>query len=119
VAKKKHWKYLNAATCRLGTMVCITCGQVINVGQYRSYETEEAYHPQHRKCSSDDPKWLALDAESAREVPRLQQQLAAYQAFRMKWDETALDEEIAGMEASLRRLATSASHPNSSIFTSS
>lgn len=48
-------------------MVCCSCGEKITKDdpEYCYRETEDAYIPQHRKCSESDPHWKRLDEQQA------------------------------------------------------
>jgi hypothetical protein len=77
----------------------------VTEGEYRVYETEEAFHVQHRACSKSDPKWGELDARQVNYLEATKARLAAYIAFRDEWNESALDEEIEDMQAYLKEVA--------------
>jgi len=99
---KKHWDYIdNAKVRKHGTMVCTKCNKFIKSGEYRVRETEEAYLSQHRKCSLDDPEWAMRDKRRVREYKQLKERLSEYIAFRDKWDEDCLDDEIGDMKQSI------------------
>lgn len=101
MAKKKRWQYCSANGGSHGTMICTACQKKVTEGQYRVYETEEAYHVQHRACSKSDPKWAELDASQTNHVEATRARLAAYIAFRDEWNESALNEEIEDMQSYL------------------
>lgn len=60
----KHWEYTQTPN-QVGLMVCTACQRNITEGQFRYRETDDAYLPQHRACSADDPKWAQLDSAAA------------------------------------------------------
>lgn len=99
--KRKNWRYMSADNCSYGTMICISCHKKVTEGPFRFYETDEAFHVQHRACSSEDPKWAELDHQAADSITSTRDRLAAYIAFRDQWDESALDEGIEQMQAFL------------------
>jgi hypothetical protein len=96
--KHRNWRYADAKTSMTGTMICTCCNRPITSGEYRYFETGEAYHSQHRSCSEHDPAWLKIDREWAEHLERQRNKLTAYKEFRDKWDESALDEEIENLE---------------------
>lgn len=99
MSKKKHWQYSHVASSSCGTMICTACKKEISRGEFRyHYHDEKGYSCQHRKCSQSDENWAILDAESAEKRKKDEERLKAYIEFREKWDEEALDEEIASMK---------------------
>jgi hypothetical protein len=96
--KKKRWQYCSAIGGSHGTMICTACQKKVTEGDYRVYETEEAYHVQHRACSKFDPKWTELDDYRTQQINNIRERLAAYTAFRDEWNESALNDEIADMQ---------------------
>lgn len=96
--KKKNWKYAQAETRKCGTMICTHCKQPISSGDYRYYETEEAFHCQHRACSEQDLTWAMLDKRVVEHIAGLRQKLDEYKTFRDRWDEVALNDEIESLE---------------------
>lgn len=56
----KQWTYTNAAVCTVSDMICTACRKPIERGQYRYRETDDAYLPQHRACSTSDPAWAKI-----------------------------------------------------------
>lgn len=100
---KKNWEYCSANGGSHGTMICTACRQKVTEGQYRVYETEEAFHVQHRACSKDDPQWAVLDNSEASTIRSARERLAAYIAFRDEWNESALNEEISDLQDFLNR----------------
>jgi hypothetical protein len=102
---KKRWQYCSANGGSHGTMICTACRKLVTEGEYRVYETEEAFHVQHRSCSKSDPKWAELDARQVNYVEATKARLAAYIAFRDEWNESALNEEIEDMQAYLKEVA--------------
>lgn len=99
--KRKNWRYCDAAHGSHGTMKCTACGKKITEGEYRVHETNEGFYSQHRACSAHDPRWAALDQERAGCVTGTRSRLVAYIAFRDKWHESALDDEIERMQTFL------------------
>lgn len=76
-----QWEYADAATQQVGTMICTACRRRITEGQYRFRETDDAYLPQHRKCSSTDPQWALLDRKDEAQRNYERRRTEAYAAF--------------------------------------
>lgn len=57
----KRYTYSDASICQVSNMICTSCRKPILEGAFRFRETEEAYLPQHRSCTSQDPEWAAID----------------------------------------------------------
>ncbi|WP_126223444.1 hypothetical protein [Burkholderia ambifaria] len=102
MGKKKNWRYQNADNCSYGTMICTACHKKVTEGQFRVYETAEAFHVQHRACSTTDPKWAEMDSRMADAIRSNRERLAAYLKFREQWGESALDEVIEEMQDFLK-----------------
>lgn len=94
MSRRKKWMYLRAPESRYGLMICTVCKEKIRSGDYRCYETSEAYHSQHRACSEGSPAWAELDAERVARRAELQAKRAEFEAFRAKWGPCGLDYEI-------------------------
>jgi hypothetical protein len=99
MAKNHHWRYADAASCKVGLMRCTYCGKRITAGSFRYRETEEAYLPQHRACSENDPKWAELDRENKIRTTRMRDMLTAAKAFREQWKVDDLDDLIESLTA--------------------
>lgn len=97
------YEYLNARHQKQGTMVCTICNQKVLAGEYRSRETDTAFHVQHRACCRDDKQWAKLDAHAAAHRLGQEAKLKAYEEFRDNWTENALDEEISQIKEYLER----------------
>jgi hypothetical protein len=97
----KKWTYANARGCTYGTMICTVCKKKITSGEFRVRETEEAYLPQHRACSSNDPNWAKLDADKQNYINGVKERLAAFIEFKKQWNVEIddFDEEIESMQA--------------------
>lgn len=61
MGKSKHWVYAEANGCTVGLMKCCSCGKKITEGEFRYYETEEAYVCQCKKCGGSDNRWVERD----------------------------------------------------------
>lgn len=94
MSRKRHYVYVALPWSSVGLMCCSCCGKKITEGQYRYFETEEAYVPQHRACCEDDPEWKQLDKEQAIREQQRSDMLADAIAFRDKWGVTDLNELI-------------------------
>tara|TARA_R100001086_G_scaffold187490_2_gene105581 strand:- start:2231 stop:2533 length:303 start_codon:yes stop_codon:yes gene_type:complete len=57
-----YYQYVDARFIKTGIMLCTVCGKAIYEGEYRFYETAEAYFNTHKHCCSDDPEWARRDA---------------------------------------------------------
>jgi len=64
MTRRYRWNYADAATSRVGLMICTACRKPIGTGLFRYRETDDAYLPQHQACCEADPKWAAIDAAS-------------------------------------------------------
>lgn len=82
---KHHYIYASARSTQVGRMMCSVCNQKIVEGDYRYYETEEAYVPQHRACCANDPYWAKQDAEEAAALAYREAFRAACKEFVEKW----------------------------------
>lgn len=89
----KHWTYTNSLIQTVGSMTCMACGKPIAIiaagnpsetGDYRFRETDDAFLPQHRACSADDPEWAAID--------KRQQEYTAFYARRKATLKAYIDE---------------------------
>jgi len=78
---KKQWHYADAATSKVGKMICTACTKPILAGLYRYRETEDAYLPQHKACSSSDPRWSVLDACDEHRAAFAKRRAGAYARF--------------------------------------
>lgn len=85
MGRHHHWDYADTAGQRVGLMVCTACGRSIDSGQYRYRETEDAYLPQHRACSAQDPHWGLLDKRAADRSSKLAEIQADANAYASKW----------------------------------
>lgn len=91
---KKDWSHWNCSMGSHGEMRCCSCGKKITSGDYRVRQNSKGFITQHRNCSVDDPEWAKRDASNQAYLNGLKERLDAYKAFRDKWNESALDEEI-------------------------
>jgi hypothetical protein len=66
-------------------MRCSICNRKIEVGEFRYYETTNAYVSQHRACTEDDPEWSARDENKAKHSQRLSELKRACEAFNAQW----------------------------------
>lgn len=101
--KNRHYNYSNARYSSSGTMVCSFCNKKITTGDYRYYETPNAYISQHRACCADDPHWKELDNEQAALDHRNAEMLADATAFRAKWGVSDLDDLIGDLSKDVRK----------------
>lgn len=85
MSKWKSARYADAATSRVGLMICSACGKHIENGQFRYRETAEAYIPQHRACSEEDPNWARLDREDEKHRQKFQALEKDARDFIAKW----------------------------------
>ena len=58
MSKKKNWVYTNASYSSHGLMKCCSCNDHITDGDYRYYDSGEAYVCQCYRCGRGDQKWL-------------------------------------------------------------
>ena len=65
MGKRRHWVYAEANGCTVGLMRCCSCGKKITSGEFRYYETEEAYVCQCKKCGGSDKCWIEKDRQEA------------------------------------------------------
>jgi hypothetical protein len=77
----KQWTYTDALGQQVGLMICTACHKPIDSGEYRFRETEEAYLPQHRECSANDPCWAQVDKRRREQAAFFAKRKAALQAF--------------------------------------
>jgi len=75
------WNYSRAPGCRVGLMICNACHNPIENCDFRYRETEDAFLPQHRKCSADDPQWQVIDAEEKQQADKEARRIVAWDAF--------------------------------------
>lgn len=89
-----------------GTMECRSCHDRVTEGDYRvreqtkGYELQE-YQVEHRQCCPSWEGWKLHDRSQERRRDKAAQRLRAYQEFRDRWDEPALDEAIAQLRQEL------------------
>lgn len=81
MGKRKDWVYTNANGQSIGLMKCCSCGKKITEGEFRYYETEEAYVCQCKKCGGSDNRWIERD-----------RQIAA--TTRKQWEEDARTDHV-------------------------
>lgn len=98
---KHTWNYADAAVARTGLMICTACRKGIETGEFRYRETDDAYLPQHRSCSANDPEWAKIDALNTVRAERDREFVKACAAFKAKWGVSDLDDYLddAGREA--------------------
>lgn len=70
MGKRKYWVYAEANSCTVGLMKCCSCGKKIAEGEFRYYETEEAYVCQCKTCGGSDSRWIERDRQEAALVRR-------------------------------------------------
>ena len=70
MGKRKDWVYAEANGCTVGLMKCCSCGKKITEGEFRYYETEEAYVCQCKTCGGSDSRWIERDRQEAALVRR-------------------------------------------------
>lgn len=70
MGKRKYWVYAEANSCTVGLMKCCSCGKKITEGEFRYYETEEAYVCQCKTCGGSDSRWIERDRQEAALVRR-------------------------------------------------
>ncbi|MDF9778914.1 hypothetical protein [Pseudomonas baetica] len=92
---KRGYQYLDAKQAQHGPMICASCGDQILTGQYRVSEQPEAYVVEHRNCCDHDPSWMLVDKEQRDKKAYAAEYVQACKAFQLKWNTTALDDEIA------------------------
>jgi NAD-dependent SIR2 family protein deacetylase len=98
MGRKRTWTYCDTSRGSYGTMRCTACHKLVKEGQFRVRETEEAYLVQHRHCSEQDENWAKMDAGVVENLVKMKERLAAYLAFREKWEASDLDESIEWMQ---------------------
>ena len=81
----KSWRYDEAETRKVGTMICTACRKPITTGSFRYRETESAFLPQHRECSADDPNWAKMDTGRKMAAEQEVQRRVEFAAFVDKW----------------------------------
>lgn len=63
MAKNKHWIYQDANGCTVGLMKCCGCGKKITSGEFRYYDSGDAYVCQCKACGGGDTKWMERDRQ--------------------------------------------------------
>lgn len=81
MGKRRDWTYTEAPGCKVGLMKCCSCGKKITEGEYRYFETEDAYIPQCKPCGGSDSRWVERD-----------RQIAA--VARKQWEEDAKTDHV-------------------------
>lgn len=100
----KRWNYASSNQ-RVGLMICTACQKPIAEadGDFRFRETDDAYLPQHRACSSSDPEWVKIDENRRKQAAFWARRKAALQAFVNEFgapDDDDIDECMAARPAS-------------------
>lgn len=102
----KHWTYTDAVGQQVSDMICTACHQPIKSGEYRFRETDDAYLPQHRACSMDDPQWARIDEKQRQRDAFFASRKAALQKFVNDFgapDDDLIDEVMASRTSPLSR----------------
>lgn len=88
----KHWVYSDASLCIVGDMVCVACRQKISAGLFRYYETDEAYHPQHKVCAPGDPEWTRISERAVKQERFQARRLLALRDFIKEFGRPDIDD---------------------------
>lgn len=102
----KLWSYTDAAGQQVSDMICTACHQPIKSGEYRFRETDDAYLPQHRACSSADPQWARIDEKCRQRDAFYARRKAALQTFVNEFgapDDDLIDEVMAERTSPISR----------------
>ncbi|MGE8063885.1 hypothetical protein [Pseudomonas sp. NPDC089569] len=91
----RRYEYVDAKQQKHGPMICSVCRESIREGQFRSHELPDVFVVQHRRCCDHDPMWSVVDKEILDSNTRAAEYLKACKEFQLKWNTTALDDEIA------------------------
>lgn len=81
MAKNKHWIYQEANGCTVGLMKCCGCGKKITSGEFRYYDSGNAYVCQCKSCGGSEARWVERDRQHAALV-------------RKQWEEDARTDHI-------------------------
>lgn len=92
---KRGYQYLDAKQEKHWPMICSVCDEAVQDGQYRSLEMPDAFVLEHRRCCAHDPLWSVMDKELHGIKAQAAEYVEACKAFQLKWNTTALDDEIA------------------------